>query len=104
MDRIIQIIKDGKTTLPEILKKTRENKSKFETSKQLFEMHLDEFEIERFDCTKGSRTGAPISFVGTITKNSFSANIMSSAKPGDLDYDCVLLIDGTVNGLAEYSC
>ncbi len=50
-NEIIQIIKEKKATLTEILKKAKENNSKGETSKQLFEMHLDEYGIKRYDLT-----------------------------------------------------
>lgn len=46
---IIQIIKDGKATIVEILEKARENNSKPETRKQLFSMHLDEYKVYNFD-------------------------------------------------------
>lgn len=46
---IIQIIKDGKATIVEILEKARENNSKSETRKQLFSMHLDEYKVYNFD-------------------------------------------------------
>jgi hypothetical protein len=46
---IIQILKDGKATIVEILEKARENNSKPETRKQLFSMHLDEYKVYNFD-------------------------------------------------------
>lgn len=45
-DKVIQIVKDKKATLSEILQKARENNSKPETSKQLFDMQLDEYDIK----------------------------------------------------------
>jgi hypothetical protein len=44
-DKIIQIVKDQKATILEILKKAKENNNRPETSKLLFDMHLDEYEI-----------------------------------------------------------
>lgn len=44
-DKIIQIVKDKKATLLEILKKAKDNNSRPETSKQLFNMHLDDYGI-----------------------------------------------------------
>lgn len=44
-DQIIQIIKDKKSTLLEILKEARLNNSNPSTSKQFFSMHLDRYEI-----------------------------------------------------------
>lgn len=48
-DRVIQIIKDEKATLLEILQLAKANNSKFDTSKQLFGMHLDIFHPIKFD-------------------------------------------------------
>lgn len=48
-DKIIQIIKDKKATLLEILKKAKDNNSRPETSKQLFNMHLDDYDIGRLN-------------------------------------------------------
>lgn len=48
-DKMVQIVKDGKATLREILQKAMENNSDPKTSKQLFNMHLDEYKLERFD-------------------------------------------------------
>ena len=47
-NEIVQIIKEKKATLLEILKKAKENNSKGETSKQLFEMHLDDYGINHY--------------------------------------------------------
>lgn len=44
-DKIIQIVKDKKATLLEILKKAKDNNSRPETSKQLFDMHLNDYDI-----------------------------------------------------------
>lgn len=46
---IIQIVKDGKATIVEILEKARENNSKSETRKQLFSMHLDEYKVYNYE-------------------------------------------------------
>ncbi len=48
-DKIVQIVKDNKATLLEILKVAKENNSKPETSKQLFDMHLDTHNIGTLD-------------------------------------------------------
>lgn len=48
-DKIVQIIKDNKATLLEILKVAKDNNSKPETSKQLFNMHLDIYNIGVLD-------------------------------------------------------
>ncbi len=48
-NEIIQIIKEKKATLLEILKKAKLNNLKNETSKQLFDMQLDEYEIKHYD-------------------------------------------------------
>ena len=45
-DKIIQIIKDKKATLLEILQEAKSNNLKPETSKQLFGMHLDIYKFE----------------------------------------------------------
>jgi hypothetical protein len=45
-DKIVQIVKDKKATLLEILKKAKANNSKPETSKLLFNMHLDDFDLK----------------------------------------------------------
>lgn len=47
-DEIIQIVKERKATLTEILEVAKENNSRPETSKQLFEMHLDVYKIKNF--------------------------------------------------------
>lgn len=44
-DKIIQIVKDGKATLLEILKKAKGDNMRPETSKQLFDMHLDQYDL-----------------------------------------------------------
>ena len=46
-DKIVQIVKDRKATLTDILKLAKSNNSSPETSKQLFNMHLDQFELKR---------------------------------------------------------
>lgn len=48
-NHIVQIVKDKKATLLEILQKAKLNNSKDETAKALFSMHLDEYNLERFD-------------------------------------------------------
>jgi len=48
-DKIIQIVKDKKATLLEILQKAKDNNSRPETSKQLFNMHLDNYDIGRLN-------------------------------------------------------
>ena len=48
-DKIVQIVKDKKATLLEILKVAKNNNSKQETSKQLFNMHLDIYNIYTLD-------------------------------------------------------
>ena len=48
-NRTLQIIKDGKATLIEILEKARLTNSKQETRKQTFSMHLDEYAITNFN-------------------------------------------------------
>jgi hypothetical protein len=45
-DKMIQIVKDKKATLSEILAVAKENNSKSETSKQLFNMHLDIYDLK----------------------------------------------------------
>ncbi|MEP7198135.1 MAG: hypothetical protein ABI851_16575 [Saprospiraceae bacterium] len=47
-DEIIQIVKEKKATLTELLEKAKENNSTPETSKQLFEMHLDVYKTKSF--------------------------------------------------------
>ncbi|MCK6608539.1 MAG: hypothetical protein L6Q46_09615 [Flavobacterium sp.] len=47
-DKIIQIIKDKKATLIEILQLAKSNNSNPQTSKQLFHMHLDIYNLEKF--------------------------------------------------------
>lgn len=42
-NKVIQIIKDKKSTLLDILKKAKANNSNMTTSKQVFDMHLNEF-------------------------------------------------------------
>lgn len=51
---VLQIIKDGKATIIEILEKARLSNSKLETRKQAFWMHLDEYKLtnSRFDFLK----------------------------------------------------
>jgi hypothetical protein len=44
-NKVIQIVKDKKATLSEILNKAKENNSRPETSKQLFDMQLVEYNI-----------------------------------------------------------
>lgn len=46
-DKIIQIIKDKKATLIEILQLAKSNNSNPQTSKQLFHMHLDAYNLEK---------------------------------------------------------
>jgi hypothetical protein len=48
-DKIVQIVKDKKATLLEILKVAKSNNSKPESSKQLFSMHLDIYDIGTLD-------------------------------------------------------
>jgi hypothetical protein len=48
-DKIIQIIKDKKATLIEILKLAKSNNSDYKTSKQLFEMHLDDYNLKNLN-------------------------------------------------------
>lgn len=48
-DNIVQIVKDKKATLKDILQTAKKNNSKPETYKQLFSMHLDIYKIERID-------------------------------------------------------
>lgn len=48
-DKIIQIVKDKKASLLDILKLARSNNSKSETTKQLFNMHLDDFVLEKMN-------------------------------------------------------
>lgn len=48
-DKVIQIIKNGKASLLEILKKVKDNNSKPSTSKQLFSMHLEEYDIRELN-------------------------------------------------------
>lgn len=47
-DKIIQIVKDKKASLIDILVKARENNKHPVTTKQLFDMHLDEYNLEYF--------------------------------------------------------
>lgn len=44
-DKLIQIVKNGQVTILDILKKAKQNNSQKETAKQLFGMHLDEYEL-----------------------------------------------------------
>lgn len=46
-NRVIQIVKDKKATLSDILKLAKENNSTPQTSKQLFDMHLDIYNLEK---------------------------------------------------------
>lgn len=48
-DKMIQIIKDKKATLREILQKAKSNNSDPKTSKLLFSMQLTEYDLEKFD-------------------------------------------------------
>jgi len=48
-DKIIQIIKDKKATLIEILKLAKSNNSDPKTAKQLFHMHLDVYSLQKMD-------------------------------------------------------
>lgn len=48
-DKIIQIVKDKKATLLEILKTAKLNNSKPETSKLLFNLHLDTYNLEKMN-------------------------------------------------------
>lgn len=48
-NEIIQIVKEKKASLTELLQKAKSNNLKPETSKQLFEMHLEEYKIRHFD-------------------------------------------------------
>lgn len=48
-DKIIQIVKDKKATLIEILRIAKFNNSKPQTSKMLFNMHLDIYELRNMD-------------------------------------------------------
>jgi hypothetical protein len=45
-DKIIQIVKDNKATLLEILQDAKRNNSKPESTKQLFNMHLDKYDLK----------------------------------------------------------
>jgi len=45
-DKMIQIVKNKKATLLEILSVAKKNDNKSETSKQLFDMHLDIYELK----------------------------------------------------------
>jgi len=47
-DKIVQIVKDGKASLREILQKAKVNNSDPITSKLLFNMHLDEYKLKQF--------------------------------------------------------
>lgn len=46
---VIQIIKDGKASLLDILKHAKNNNLKIETKKQLFSMHLDKYHPMKID-------------------------------------------------------
>lgn len=48
-DKMIQIVKDKKATLLEILQTAKLNNSKTETSKQLFNMHLDTYNLGKMN-------------------------------------------------------
>nr|WP_320118113.1 hypothetical protein [uncultured Marinifilum sp.] len=48
-DNLVQIIKEGKTSLLDILKLAKQNNSKSETKKQSFDMHLDDYEINQLN-------------------------------------------------------
>ena len=50
-NKIVQVIKDKKATLLDILKKAKQNNSKPETSKQLFDMHLQEYDVKKLHLT-----------------------------------------------------
>ena len=48
-DKIVQIVKDKKTTLRQILQKAKQNNLTPQTTKLLFSMHLDEYDLKRFN-------------------------------------------------------
>ncbi len=48
-DKIVQIIKDKKATLRQILAKAKMNNTDAKTTKMLFEMHLDEYNLEKLN-------------------------------------------------------
>jgi len=48
-DKVIQVVKDKKATLLDILKLAKKNNSNPQTSKQTFDMHLDVFKIKQLD-------------------------------------------------------
>jgi hypothetical protein len=50
-DKIVQIVKDKKANLIDILKKAKLNNSVNTSVKQLFDAHLDEYELEQFNLT-----------------------------------------------------
>ncbi|OEK06708.1 hypothetical protein [Roseivirga misakiensis] len=50
-DRIVEIVKSGKATMSEILKSAKNDNSNSNTSKMLFRMHLDQYNIEKLDLT-----------------------------------------------------
>ncbi len=50
-DKIVQIVKDKKATLLEILQNAKKDNSNHETSKQLFDMHLDQYKLETMNLT-----------------------------------------------------
>lgn len=50
-DKIVEIVKIGKVTLSEILRSAKENNSEPSSSKILFRMHLDQYELERLNLT-----------------------------------------------------
>lgn len=48
-DKIVQIVKDKKASLIDILRIAKENNLKLETTKQLFSMHLDIYDLKTID-------------------------------------------------------
>jgi hypothetical protein len=48
-DKIVQIVKDKKSTLRQILEKAKKNNEDPNTAKMLFNMHLDEYELHQFN-------------------------------------------------------
>lgn len=48
-DKMVQISKNGTATMLDMLKKAKKDNSNPNTSKQLFDMHLDEYNLESFE-------------------------------------------------------
>ncbi len=48
-DKLVSIIKEGQTSLIDVLKLAKQNNAKGKTKKQLFDMHLDDFQVNQMN-------------------------------------------------------